>query len=81
MKNKQVKFASNASAILASISSILKTDYRGIIPYFAKIVHLDRLINVDTSYLTDRTIRTLASFLQNFSVKRSLLKGTLHAPT
>ena len=32
---------SNASAILASLSSILKADYRGIIPYCSKIVHLD----------------------------------------
>jgi hypothetical protein len=59
----------------------MKAGYRRIIPYCAKIVHLDRLISLDTSYMADRTIRTLATFLQNFSVKRSSLKVTLHAPT
>jgi hypothetical protein len=67
---------SNASAILASLSSILKADYRGIIPYCAKTVHLERLISLDTSYMADHTIRTSASFLQNFFVKRSSLKVT-----
>jgi hypothetical protein len=64
---------SNASAILASLSSILKADYTGLIPYCAKIVHLDHLTSLDTSEVADRTIRTLVSFLQNFSVKRSSL--------
>ena len=74
-------YTSNASAILASLSSILKADYRGIIPYCSKIFHLDLLISLDTDYMADRTIRILASFLQNFSMKQSSLKVSLHAPT